>query len=104
MLNVIVICVDTFRTDLVGDGRKLSFVNTPNLDALKQQCVAFENAYGEGQPTIQMRRNLMTGMRSFPWNENPGDRGLWHLHGSRRTTPQEQERQENRPGSHLGFL
>ena len=77
MQNVIVICLDTFRTDLVGEGQKLSFVDTPNLDALKKQSVVFENAYGEGQPTIQMRRNLMTGMRSFPWNECPGDRGLW---------------------------
>ena len=66
MLNFIVIWVDTFRTDIVGEGKKHAFIVTPNLDALKRQSTVFENAYGEGQPTIQMGRNLMTGRRSFP--------------------------------------
>ena len=33
-MNLIVICVDTFRADIVGEGKKLSSVKTPNLDAL----------------------------------------------------------------------
>ena len=54
-MNVIVICLDTLRADLIGPGRKMSYVETPNLDALAHDAVSFERAFGEGQPTLQMR-------------------------------------------------
>jgi len=33
-LSLIVICLDTFRADLVGPDLKMSYVATPNLDTL----------------------------------------------------------------------
>ena len=75
-LNLICICLDTFRTDLL-DG-KLDFVETPNLDRLAEKSVRFRNCFGECQPTLQMRRSVFTGERGFPWNYNFDRRGHWH--------------------------
>jgi len=76
--NLIVICLDTFRADMIGPDRKMSYVATPNLDALAHESVSFERAFGEGQPTLQMRRAFFTGRRSFPWIYNYDRRGHWH--------------------------
>ncbi len=83
-MNLICICCDTFRADIIGPGRKLSFVQTPNLDQLLRESIVFDRAYGEAQATIQMRLAFFTGHRTFPYNDNPGNRGLmaqslgWH--------------------------
>jgi len=77
-MNVIVICLDTFRADLVGKGGALSAVATPALDQLATQSVVFERAFGEAQPTLQARRSFFTGMRCFPWRFNVDRRGHWH--------------------------
>jgi len=77
-LNLICICLDTFRAGLIGSNKKFSFVKTPNLDKFMKECVIFERAFGEAQPTLQMRRTLFTGRRSFPWRYNFDRRGLWH--------------------------
>lgn len=83
-MNLLVICCDTFRYDIIGAGKKLSFVETPNLDALAERSVVFDHAYGECQATIQMRLGFWTGWRTFPYRDNPGNRGLmshsygWH--------------------------
>jgi len=39
--------------------------------------VVFERAFGEGQPTLQMRRSAFTGRRSYPWSYivDPSDPG-----------------------------
>jgi len=36
-MNLIVICLDTFRADMIGPGNKMSHIATPNLDALAQE-------------------------------------------------------------------
>ena len=83
-LNAIVICVDTLRADLGGAGGKLSFVQTPHLDRLREESVSFTQCYGEGEPTIPVRRCLFTGHRSFPWRFDTPNEGLqpaslgWH--------------------------
>jgi len=77
-LNVICICLDTFRADLIGENQKLSSVATPNLDEFARQGVTFDRAFGEGQPTLQNRRSFFTGRRSFPWRFNYDRRGHWH--------------------------
>jgi len=77
-VNVVAIVLDTFRNDIVGPGKKLSHCRTPNLDDFYDRAVAFEGAYGEGQPTLQMRRAFFTGRRTFPWVHNFDRRGHWH--------------------------
>ena len=77
-MNLIIICLDTFRADVIGAGKKLSDVETPYLDRFAEESVCFTRAFGEGQPTLQMRRSAMTGMRSFPWRWNFDRRGHWH--------------------------
>ena len=74
-MNLICICLDTFRADIIGHSGRLSFVETPNLDALAEDSVCFDRAFGEGQPTLQIRRAMFTGRRSFPWRYNFDRRG-----------------------------
>ena len=69
-MNVICVCLDTFRADIIGPGKKFSHIQTPNLDAFAAESIRFTRAFGEGQPTLQIRRGLFTGMRSFPWRFN----------------------------------
>ncbi len=82
--NLVVICCDTFRADLVGPGQRLSFVATPNLDQLMRESVVFDSAFGEAQPTLQMRLAFFTGNRTFPYRKRVPHRGLfavtpgWH--------------------------
>ena len=77
-MNVVCICLDTFRADIVGEGKKYSHVRTPNLDAFAAGSVRFTRAFGECQPTLQIRRGLFTGRRSFPFRFNFDRRGHWH--------------------------
>ena len=82
--NVVVVCVDTFRADMGGAGSKLDFVQTPHLDRLRREGVDFTRCFGEGEPTIPVRRCLFTGRRSFPWRFAVPNEGLqpagwgWH--------------------------
>ena len=84
-MNVIVICLDTFRADMIGKEEKMSFVHTPVLDDFAKQSVTFTRCYGESQPTLQFRRTIMTGKCTCPWRYNPPRRGCvsgmggWHM-------------------------
>jgi len=84
-MNLIVICLDTLRADIVGANQKLSFIKTPNLDKFAAESVVFDRAYADCQPTLQFRRTIMTGKRTFPWRYNPPRRGCvsgmggWHM-------------------------
>lgn len=77
-MNAVVIVLDTLRSDIIGPGRRLSFVDTPWLDKLAADSVVFDRAFGEGQPTLQIRRAFYTGCRSFPFVYNFDRRGHWH--------------------------
>ena len=90
-MNVICICLDTFRADIVGPNQKLSFVETPHLDAFATEAVVFERAFGECQPTLQTRRSLFTGRRTFPWRYNFDRRGHWHHAPGWHKIPPEQD-------------
>lgn len=90
-MNVIGIVLDTFRSDIIGPGKKLSFVKTPNLDDFAKDAVSFDNAFGEGQPTLQIRRAFFTGRRSFPWRYNFDRRGHWHHAPGWHKIPPEQD-------------
>ncbi|MBM3216479.1 hypothetical protein FJZ36_16395 [Candidatus Poribacteria bacterium] len=90
-MNVIVICCDTLRADVV-DHTWEDHVDTPNLDRLREQSAVFTSAWGEGEPTIPMRRGFFTGMRSYPWRFDISDRGSvpnlfgWHSIPPEQTT------------------
>ena len=87
-MNVVVICCDTYRYDMLQH----PVVKTPNLDRLASEGILFTNAFGEGLPTIQARRTMFTGIRSFPWRFEMDSRGLypaipgWHRIPDHQTT------------------
>ncbi len=73
-MNLVVVCLDSFRQDHVGCYRDDASVfddvppcQTPNMDAFAQQGVVFESAYPCGLPTIPVRYELMTGQFSLPY-------------------------------------
>ena len=74
--NVMVTCMDTFRTDMGGAGGDLSFVKTPYLDRLRLDSLSFTRCLGEGEPTIPVRRCMFTGKHSFPWRFDTPNEGL----------------------------
>jgi arylsulfatase A-like enzyme len=86
-MNCIVICCDTFRYDALA-GKD---VKTPNLDRLLERGVSFTNAYAEGLPTIQARRTMFTGRRSYPWRYEMDSRGLWPAISGWHRIPAEQD-------------
>ena len=76
-MNLILICLDTHRADCVAAAGRNDVIQTPSMDALARDGIIFDNAFGEGQPTIEYRRALVTGMRGFPWRYDYDTRGLW---------------------------
>lgn len=76
-LNLVVFVLDTLRYDVVMHSGPFPGVATPNLDALRREGVTFTRAFGDGQPTIPVRRCLYTGMRSYPWRFSLDRKGLW---------------------------
>jgi arylsulfatase A-like enzyme len=64
-MNVLAICADTFRADYLGCYGN-QWIETPNLDALANDGLLFEQAYAEGLPTLPARRVYFTGRRLFP--------------------------------------
>ena len=82
-LNVVVICCDTLRADVV-DHTWIDRVEMPNLDRLRAEGTTFTRAYAEALPTVPMRRGFYTGRRAFPWRHDIDDRGSqpncmgWH--------------------------
>ena len=90
-MNVVAIVLDTFRADIIGPGKKMSFVETPCLDQMAREGVVFDQAYGEGQPTLEVRRAFFTGRRSFTWRYNFDRRGCWHHAPGWHKIPPEQD-------------
>src|SRR3989337_1520335 len=65
--NVVLIVIDTLRTDHVYGKR----ARTPNMDALARRGLSFTRCYPEAMPTVPARRSIMTGRLVFPF-------GDWH--------------------------
>ena len=63
-MNVVVICLDTMRTDMVHSFGA-DFIRTPVLDNLAAESAVFTQAYGCAYPTIPVRRALFTGMKQL---------------------------------------
>jgi arylsulfatase A-like enzyme len=74
-VNVILIILDTVRADYLGCYGN-PWIRTPNMDRLAADSFVFDEAYAEGCPTLQARRALWTGRRTFPYADHkvvPGD-------------------------------
>jgi arylsulfatase A-like enzyme len=65
-MNVIVVILDSLRTDHVGAYGN-DRVRTPNLDALAGESLRFTRAYPESIPTLCARRAIHTGLRTWPF-------------------------------------
>ena len=90
-MNAIVVCLDTFRADLLEADSLVGEARTLCLDDFRRQGFTFERAFGEGQPTLQIRRAFFTGRRSFPWEYNYDRRGHWHHAAGWHKIPPEQD-------------
>lgn len=67
--NLVVIMLDSLRQDHLGCYGN-DWIKTPNIDALAEESVVFENCYPEGLPTIPVRTALFTGQYTLtnrPW-------------------------------------
>ena len=65
-MNIVCICLDTFRADIIGEGKKYSHVQTPNLDALASESPFVSHGrLVKGQPTLQIRRGNFYGDAEF---------------------------------------
>ncbi|MCX7012936.1 MAG: sulfatase [Candidatus Sumerlaeota bacterium] len=78
-MNVVLICLDTFRADCIGALNRNPVIQTPNMGRLAREGVLFENAFGCAQPTLQHRITMCTGMRAFPFVRDYDTRGLWPI-------------------------
>ena len=75
--NVILIFTDSTRADYLGHWNPTGrLVDTPNLDALGKDSLAFKLAVPEAMPTGPARRGLLTGVRSFPFRNYVPTKGL----------------------------
>jgi arylsulfatase A-like enzyme len=73
--NVIVIIIDSLRKDHVGAYGN-PWIKTPSLNALARESLRFTRAYPESIPTINARRAIHTGIRTWPfrnWQPPKGD-------------------------------
>jgi len=74
-MNVIVVILDSLRRDHVGAyGNRR--IHTPSIDELARSSTRFTEARPEAMPTVQVRRCVHTGERTFPtrsWFPRKGD-------------------------------
>jgi arylsulfatase A-like enzyme len=67
-MNVVVIIIDSLRKDHVGAlGNR--WIESPNLDRLAGKSLVFERALPESIPTINARRAIHTGTRTWPFKD-----------------------------------
>ncbi|NLO04217.1 MAG: sulfatase-like hydrolase/transferase [candidate division WS1 bacterium] len=64
-MNLVLICSDTFRWDYLGCYGN-EWIETPNLDAMAKESALYEQAFGEGLPTLPARRVMATGRGIIP--------------------------------------
>jgi arylsulfatase A-like enzyme len=71
--NILLIVVDSLRTDYVGIYG--SRVKTPHMDAIAADGLRFTRAYPEAMPTVPARNSILSGRRVFPfrgWRDEDG--------------------------------
>lgn len=73
-MNLIFVCLDSFRQDHVGfyhQGRRafrdVPACRTPNLDAFARECVVFDRLHPCGLPSFPVRTEILTGQFTLPF-------------------------------------
>jgi len=79
-VNLVMLVSDTFRWDYLGASGN-DWIETPNLDRLAGESVRYTRAFGEGLPTIQARRVILTGRPIFPFRYRPQLGDSVQMHG-----------------------
>ncbi len=73
-MNVVLVNLDSLRRDHVGAYGN-GWIETPNLDALAGESLRFTRPYPESIPTINARRAIYTGVRTWPFRDWEPQRG-----------------------------
>ena len=73
-MNVVLVNLDSLRRDHVGSYGN-DWIETPNLDALAKESLRFTRPYPESIPTINARRAIYTGVRTWPFRDWVPQRG-----------------------------
>jgi arylsulfatase A-like enzyme len=73
-MNVVLVNLDSLRRDHVGVYGN-AWIKTPNLDALARESLRFTRPYPESVPTINARRAIYTGVRTWPFRDWVPQRG-----------------------------
>jgi len=75
--NVLIVTFDTTRSDHIGAYKKKADAYTPNLDAMAQDGVVYENALAPIPITLPSHSSIMTG--KVPFAHGVRDNGLFNL-------------------------
>ncbi|MEJ7842517.1 MAG: sulfatase [Rubrobacter sp.] len=67
--NVVLVIIDSLRKDHIGAYGGDRAVQTPNLDALARDSLIFTRAHPESMPTINARRAIHSGTRTWPFTD-----------------------------------
>ncbi len=66
-MNIILVIIDTLRYDFVSANGN-DAIDTPNLDHLASESVAFDRAFAASYPTIPFRTDVITGRTGSPFH------------------------------------
>ena len=67
-MNIVLVNLDSLRRDHIGVYGN-DWIETPNLDALARESLRFTRPYPESIPTINARRAIYTGVRTWPFRD-----------------------------------
>jgi arylsulfatase A-like enzyme len=76
--NVVLVIIDTLRTDYVGAYGGRAY--TPNIDSLAARGIRYARFFPEAMATVPARRSILTGRRVWPFRH-------WHRYPTLRHTP-----------------
>lgn len=88
-MNVVVVNLDSLRRDHVGVYGN-DWIRTPSLDALAGESMRFTRAFPESIPTINARRSILTGIRTWPFRNWIPQKGETFFPAGWQRIPEEQ--------------